>query len=97
MTQPVLKTTCGMDRNTVWSGDVQYDGLSVNTRSSVPRKRDREYLPLVPLEGVENDWDFQTYFLITFWTTEHTSDEHPEDHSMDLEEAGLWRHGLAQL
>ena len=68
--------------NTVWSGDVQYDGLSVNTRSSDwrTRTRDRENLLFgATLEGaLENDWDFQTYFTYYGILDDRTltSDEH---------------------
>ena len=75
--------------NTVWSGDVQYDGLSVNTRSSDwrTRTRDRENLLFgATLEGaLENDWDFQTYFTYYGILDDRTltSDEHPEDPTFD--------------
>lgn len=75
--------------NTVWSGDVGYDGLSVNTRSSDwrTRKRDRENLLFgATLEGaLENDWDFQTYFTYYGILDDRTltSDEHPEDPTFD--------------
>ena len=75
--------------NTVWSGDIQYDGLTVNTKSSDwrIRQRDRENLLFgSTLEGrLDNDWDFQTYFTYYGILKDRTlaSDENPADPSFD--------------
>lgn len=75
--------------NTVWSGDIQYNGLAVNTGSRDWRvsKRNRENLLLgATLEGqLENDWNFQTYFtyLGVLEDERLTSDENPSDPAYD--------------
>lgn len=75
--------------NAVWSGDVQYDGLTVNTTSRDWKvsQRDRENLLFgSTLEGrLDNGWNFQTYFTYYGILNDKTltSDENPSDPSFD--------------
>ena len=74
--------------NTVWSGDIRYDGLTVNTRSGDWKvsQRDRENLLFgSTLEGNLDDLNFQTYFTYYGILNDKTltSDENPSDPSFD--------------